>query len=125
MRTSREIYNDLDIACLESLEPFTDSDGSLTAFVGAIFPEDPSGLGTPNGMPEEWLTGYEADFAHPGIVYTVVSHNIPIAWVRADLVLVVPQVTYKNFNVGTHQQIAFVYMPRVNGFISQTPNRRD
>jgi hypothetical protein len=45
-------------------------------------------------LPAEWRAKYRADILSPGVRYTVVSYQTPIAWVLADGAVVIPDVTY-------------------------------
>ncbi len=61
--------------------------GAMSAIAGALW-------GTGECLPHEWYLRYRADTEDPGVVYTVLSYRTPIAWVRADGEVVIPDEWY-------------------------------
>jgi hypothetical protein len=45
-------------------------------------------------LPTEWAIRYRTDTKDPSVVYTVLSFATPIAWVRADGAVVIPDERY-------------------------------
>lgn len=80
---------------LSQREPFTTS-GALSAVGHA-----PSATGR---LPAEWSAAYRADACDPGVVYVVLSYATPIAWVRADGQVIVPNETY-SITTTRHQSV--------------------
>lgn len=80
-------------------EPFT-TYGAMSA----------DGYATPTGrLPNEWVTRYRADDRNPGIVYTVRSWATPIAWVRADGEVIIPDESYSRTTT-RHQNLCRVWL---------------
>jgi hypothetical protein len=85
---------------LGHLLPF-ESHGAMRAV-----PYAPSSTGR---LDPHWRWRYQDDQNAPGIVYTVVSYQTPIAWVRADGRMVMPPVTY-SATTTRHQNLCRTWM---------------
>src|SRR5919197_3563197 len=80
---------------LAKREPF-DSYGAMSACGFA-----PASTGR---LPADWAARYRADDRSPGIAYTVRSYATPIAWVRTDGEIVIPDEGY-SLTTTRHQNL--------------------
>ncbi len=85
---------------LASREPFT-TYGALSAAGYA-----PAETGR---LPSKWAARYRSDSASPGVVYTVTSYATPIAWVRADGRVVIPDQGY-SVTTTRHQNLCHAWL---------------
>ncbi len=60
-------------------------------------------------LPCEWVTRYRADAAGPGVVFCVRSYATPIAWVRRDGQVVVPDEGY-SVTTSRHQNLCRAWL---------------
>jgi hypothetical protein len=80
--------------------PFTTS-GALRAVEGPVHET--------GRLPIEHVTRYRADLADPGVTYVVISWATPIAWVRADGEVVIPDESY-SMSTTRHQKVARAWL---------------
>ena len=85
---------------LAHLLPF-ESHGAMRAV-----PYAPSATGR---LDAHWRWRYQDDQNAPGIVYTVLSYDTPIAWIRADGKVGMPSVTYSSTTT-RHQNLCRMWL---------------
>ncbi len=59
-------------------------------------------------LPAEWVERYRADA--PRIVYVVLSYATPIAWVRDDDQVIIPDCAY-SLTTARHQRLCRIWLP--------------
>ena len=62
------------------------SHGAMSAYAFA--------LSRTGRLPMAWVDVYRSDRENPGILYVVYSYATPIAWIRADGEVVIPDIGY-------------------------------
>lgn len=65
-------------------------------------------------LPEKWVNEYAIDELE-GIVYTVVSYMTPIAWVKRDGTVVIPDIYYSP-TTSAHQGLCRTYLTSGKGY---------
>jgi len=60
-------------------------------------------------LPGEWAQRYHADLRESGIVFTVLSWETPIAWIRATGQVVIPDVRYST-STTRHQNLCRAWL---------------
>jgi hypothetical protein len=66
-------------------------------------------LSSTGRLPMEWVETYRADRDGPGISYVVYSYQTPIAWVRNDGHVVIPDVGY-SVTTSRHQGLCRAWL---------------
>lgn len=89
------------INALSAREPFRRSGFAMSAQTGA-----PSGTGRLEGVD---LDTFKRDCDGPGIAYTVMSYQTPIAWVTTDGTVRIPDTRYSATTTG-HQSLCRAYL---------------
>ncbi|MGP4104172.1 hypothetical protein [Nonomuraea sp. KM90] len=60
-------------------------------------------------LPAEWVERFRSDAPH--IVYVVLSYATPIAWVRDDDQVIIPDCAY-SLTTTRHQRLCHVWLPK-------------
>jgi len=60
-------------------------------------------------LPGEWVARYRSDAASPGVIYAVTSYATPIAWVRQDGQVVIPDEGY-SATTSRHQNLCRAWL---------------